>query len=85
MALINQNKKNRFNSFKQQSPSSNTDSPKYSTKKQNQKKQDFSNLNPEKDILDEVQISPMKKTKVIMQFLYNPEYLLQDSYIIINE
>lgn len=37
------------------------------------------------DLLEEVQISPMKKTKVILQFLYNPEYLQKDSYIIINE
>jgi len=27
----------------------------------------------------------MKKTKVILQFLYNPEYLIKDGYIIINE
>lgn len=27
----------------------------------------------------------MKKTKVVMQFLYNPEYLIKDSYLIINE
>lgn len=27
----------------------------------------------------------MKKTKVIFQFLYNPEYLIKEGYIIINE
>ncbi len=36
-------------------------------------------------MFDEIEISPMKKTKVILQFLYNPEYLIKDAYIIINE
>jgi GTPase len=36
-------------------------------------------------IHEEVTITPNKKTVVTFQFLYNPEYITKDSYIIINE
>lgn len=39
----------------------------------------------DENILEEIAIGPMKKTKVLMQFLYYPEYLMKDSRLIINE
>ena len=35
--------------------------------------------------MEEIEISPGKKTKVVFQFLYYPEYITKDSYLIINE
>jgi hypothetical protein len=34
---------------------------------------------------EDIEITPTKKTKVILQFLYTPEYLTKGNYIIINE
>jgi hypothetical protein len=69
------------------SPSSGNDSPTNpENKRKGLKKNEHQMVSRfEGDLFEEIQISPMKKTKVILQFLYNPEYLLQDSYIIINE
>ena len=35
--------------------------------------------------LEEIELTPSKKVKVMFQFLYNPEYLLKDGNLIINE
>ena len=71
------------NIFASLSHSSNSASPQNLTEKKKHKEGDKHKA--EKEIPQEVEISPMKKTKVILQFLYNPEYLIKDGYIIINE
>jgi hypothetical protein len=42
-------------------------------------------LNGTTDILEEVTVSPKDKVKVLFQFMYYPEFITEDGYIIINE
>ena len=42
-------------------------------------------LNGTSDVLEEVTVSPKDKVKVLFQFMYYPEFISEDGYIIINE
>jgi hypothetical protein len=42
-------------------------------------------MNGTSDILEEVTVSPKDKVKVLFQFMYYPEFITEEGYIIINE
>lgn len=55
-----------------------------STTQDNQNKL-LDELNGTSDVLEEVTVSPKDKVKVLFQFMYYPEFITEDGYIIINE
>lgn len=55
-----------------------------SSSKDNQNKL-LDELNGTTDVLEEVTVSPKDKVKVLFQFMYYPEFITEDGYIIINE
>lgn len=83
LGLEERNQQFKANLFSSLSHSSSSTSPQNVPEKKKGKLSD--KVKKEKDVFEEIEISPLKKTRVILQFLYNPEYLIKDGYIIINE
>ena len=76
-------KSTNFSSHSPKSSSSPTNHSQF--KKKKNRKIELAQSRADENTLEEVQISPLRKTKVVMQFQYYPEYLMKDSYLIINE